>query len=529
MSLGLGYHAIATARSHRDTVEDALRDYASMAAWEFSRVMRERLDWVLGRAFDDVPRRSRPNDLPSPSVIAREMERTLRSLRCECRDLRNPVAYFRFDLTDRTTISIPDTLPNTVMEAVVETLTVHLKERGNGRVGLVAAEVGGIPETAILVAYSVVYNRGGTARSVFGFIAKPTAFSELFARWYGLEPLLPPSIAGEEPNDSLLHVAIYAPGDEKVFESGVAYPLTYAARDSVGPEYGGLMVETAVRPDAASHLIIGGLPRSRLPIIFGLLLVTLGVGVAALFQIRREHQLARLRDDFVSGVSHELRTPLAQIRMFAELLDDGKLRTESERKRSMNVINREARRLTHLVENVLQYSRLRRAPGRIGVERTDVAATVGEVIDVFRPLAESLDVQIIREVDDAHVVLADRDIVKQMLLNLFDNALKYGPKGQTITIGAARTGHQIRLFVQDEGPGIPQSDRTRIWEPYRRLESNGNGAAAGTGIGLAVVERLASLHNGKAWVEEPPEGGARFVVELPAIDAEPATGVNDNA
>jgi signal transduction histidine kinase len=412
------------------------------------------------------------------------------------------------------------------MRSVVDTLTVYLKERGNGRVGLIAAELRGIPETPILLAYSVVYNRGGTARSVFGFITKPTAFSELFARWYGREPLLPPSIAGEEPNDSLLHVAVYAPGDGKVFESGVAYPLTYAARDSVGPEYGGLIVETAVRPDAASHLIIGGLPRSRLPIIFGLLLVTLSVGVAALFQIRREHQLARLRDDFVSGVSHELRTPLAQIRMFAELLDEGKLRTDSERKRSMKVINREARRLTHLVENVLQYSRLRRAPGGMAVERTDVAVTVGEVIDVFRPLAESLDIQISKEIDGVPVALADRDCVKQILLNLLDNALKYGPSGQVITIGAGHVGDEIRLFVQDEGPGIPASDRARIWEPYYRLEDNANGGAAGTGIGLAVVEKLASLHNGKAWVEETPEAGARFVVQLPAAEVDPGTGAS---
>ncbi len=521
MSLGLGYHAIATARSHRDTVEDALEDYASIAAWEYSRVMRERLDWVLGRAFDFVPRRSRPGDLPVPSVIARELDRTLRSLRCECQELRDSITYFRFDLSDQTTIYDRDALPPDVMRSVVDTLTARLQEDRNGRYGIVAAELAGHPGSPSFIAYSVVHNRGGLARSVYGFITEPTAFGELFSSWYGRERLLPPSIAGDTPNDSLLRVAVFASGDKKIFESGVEYPRTYAARDTVGSEYGGLVVEASVRPDAAGDLIIGGLPRSRLPIILGLFLVTLGVGLAALFQIRREHQLARLRDDFVSGVSHELRTPLAQIRMFAELLDAGKLRTESERQRSINVIDREARRLSNLVENVLQYSRLRRSAEGFPVEKTDVATTVGEVLDVMRPMAESLGVDIRKEVNDSPAVLADRDAVKQILLNLFDNALKYGPKGQTITVGAERFGQKIRLFVQDEGPGIPRSDRARIWEPYRRLDNNGNGAATGTGIGLAVVKRLAEVLHGAVWVEGAKDSGACFVVELMA--AEPGT------
>jgi signal transduction histidine kinase len=525
LALGLGYHAVATARSHRDTVEDALRDYASMAAWEFSRITREGLDWVLWRVFDDVPRRIHGGDLPPPSVVARGMERTVRSLRCECRGLRDPIAYFRLNLADRNTVVIPDTLPSGVMEAVADTIAVHQRERGNGRAVFITAEPGRTAEAPVLVAYSVAYSRDAAAGFVYGFLAKPTALTDLLARWYEPKPLLPATIAGEIPNDSLLHLAVYAPAGAAVFESQVDYPVMYAARDTVGTEYGGLIVEVSVRPDAAGHLIIGGLPRSRLPLIVGLFLVTVCVGVAALFQIRREHQLARLRDDFVSGVSHELRTPLAQIRMFAELLDAGKLRTESERKRSINVIDREARRLTHLVENVLQYSRLRWSTEGLAVEKTDVATTMGEVIEVMRPMAESLSVDIRKQVDDNPVVLADRDAVKQVLVNLFDNALKYGPRGQTITVGVTRTGKKVHLFVQDEGPGVPRADRARIWEPYRRLDNSGNGMVGGTGIGLAVVKKLVAVQHGSAWVEEAPGSGARFVVELPASSAASDNGV----
>jgi signal transduction histidine kinase len=246
-----------------------------------------------------------------------------------------------------------------------------------------------------------------------------------------------------------------------------------------------------------------------------LLVLTLATGVAALVQLRREQQLARLRQDFVSGVSHELRTPLAQIRMFAELLDDGKLRTDSERDRSTRVINREARRLTHLVEKILQFSRLERAAVDLRVERLDVTQTVAEVIEAFKPLGAAQDVHLVVEVEDGLTVRADRDAVSQLLLNLLDNAVKYGPKGQTVTVAAARAGNSVRLSVQDEGPGIPPHDRDRVWEPYYRLDREMSGDTAGSGIGLAVVYELAAQHGGRSWVEDAASGGARFVVELP--------------
>ncbi len=520
ISLGLGYHAFATARSHRETVESALGDYASMAAWQFSRLARENLNAVLSEVFDDVARRTRGRTLSSPSVVAREMYFAMRMQGCECRGLRNPQAYFRVDLSDSSVVSLPDTVSDSVLRRIADTVLTHRAADARRRFGLIAAPAGALLESATVVAYGASYSRGGPARAVYGFVADAGALGELFRRWYDTRPLLPPAIAAAQPNDSLLYVTVRAPGGGRIFESPILYPMRYAARDTVGRQYGDLFVEAAVRPDAAAHLMIGGLPRSRLPLILGLLLVTLGVGTAALFQIRREHQLARLRDDFVSGVSHELRTPLAQIRMFAELLDDGKLRTDSERKRSINVINREARRLTHLVENVLQFSRLRRAPLGRAVEETDVETTVGEVIEAFRPLARALDVRVRMEVENNLVVLADRDAVKQMLLNLLDNAVKYGPRGQTVTIGVARAGDNVRLTVEDEGPGVPPGDRRRIWQPYHRLVSRANGTAGGTGIGLAVVDKLASLHHGRAWVEDASGRGARFVVELPAAQVE---------
>jgi signal transduction histidine kinase len=315
-----------------------------------------------------------------------------------------------------------------------------------------------------------------------------------------------------------MRMSVLGPEGVFVFQSPVAYPQTFIARDTLEGVYGHLIVEAAIRPDAASHLIIGGLPRSRLPLLLGLMILTLGVSAAALVQIRWEHQLARLRDDFISGVSHEFRTPLTQIRVFAELLHDGKLKTEAERVRSSSVIDREARRLTHLVENILHFSRLRRsALPQADLEEVDIGEAVAEITDSFARQAESRSTTLETEVEPGSTVLADRGGLHRILANLLDNALKYGGHRQTVRLVAESTDDKVRISVEDQGPGIPSADRERIWEPYRRLDRDLTGEVQGSGIGLAVVAELSSFYGGRAWIEDGEAGGARFVVELPGV------------
>ena len=119
-------------------------------------------------------------------------------------------------------------------------------------------------------------------------------------------------------------------------------------------------------------------------------------------------------------------------------------------------------------------------------------------------------------IEDGLAVVANRDALNQILVNLLDNAVKYGPRGQTITVQAGRHEGAARIEVLDEGPGIPPRDRHGIWEPYHRLARDVDARRSGTGIGLAVVSELVGLQGGAAWVEDAPAGGARFVVELPA-------------
>ena len=236
---------------------------------------------------------------------------------------------------------------------------------------------------------------------------------------------------------------------------------------------------------------------------------------ATLVQLRREAQFARMRADWVSSVSHELRTPLAQIRMFAETLLLRRARSEGERQRSLEIIDQEARRLTHLVENVLHFSRAGRGAHRIIPQVVDIATQVEDVVDAFSPLARSRRADLRVDLQPGVVAPVDAGALRQMLLNLLDNAVKYGPVGQTVVVRTRMDSTCVRIEVDDQGPGIPARDRARVWQPFRRLERDAESATGGSGIGLSVVRELASLHGGRTWVEDAPSGGARIVVELP--------------
>src|SRR5262249_34293398 len=161
----------------------------------------------------------------------------------------------------------------------------------------------------------------------------------------------------------------------------------------------------------------GGLPQSRLPVLLGLLGLTAGLLVVAVLQLRREHDLARLRADFVSSVSHELRTPLAQIRLFSETLLLGRVRSAGEGRRSLEVISQDSRRLTPLAENVLYFSRSERNVQPIARERVPLAALAGEVVDSFAPLARARRAAVRLDVESDVAAPVDAGAFRQVLLN----------------------------------------------------------------------------------------------------------------
>lgn len=500
--------------SQRRAAEAVLRDYATISAVELARVARGELDDVLDEILDPVVRRARMRPDLRPVFVGRDLDEAARDQDCACPALRSPHFFFRRDPSGITIE--PDTLPASVAGRLDSLLPTGRPGAGRVRNGFVVAGGGELLDEPTLVAYVDSDDDEGHPEPTFGFVASAEALRQLFQTWYDDQQLLPQPIAGSEPNDSLLYVSVDAPGGTQLFASPTPYPTDLGASWPLGARFGDLSVTSSIRPDAAGQLIIGGLPTQRLPLLVLLLGLTVALGAATLFQYRREQSFQRLREDFVSGVSHELRTPLAQIRMFAELQEAGKLSSSKDRERAISIVAREARRLSHLVDNILQFSSLRRLPDQaMPKEALDLGALVTERADALTSILRDRGMALVIDAEPDVVAVANREAVARIVANLLDNAAKYGPNGQTVRVQVDRKGDRVFVAVSDEGPGIPKADRERVWKPYRRLARDVEARIPGSGIGLAVVRDLVALNGGTVRIEDSESGGARFVVELP--------------
>jgi len=354
---------------------------------------------------------------------------------------------------------------------------------------------------------------------VMGFEVDLVALTEWFDTAFRRGPLLPGSLGDGNLGNEVLFLSVEDAAGVEIFHGGGRYASPLIAEIPFGDTYSGIFrgmtVRTSIDPASASQLVIGGLPYSRLPLLILLLLLTAGFVVAAILQLRREQALAALRSEFVARVSHELRTPLTQIRMFAETLLLGRIRSDDERQRSLAIINQESLRLGHLVENILQLSRSERGAVKLAPRAQPLAPVVRDVLESFRPLAQRRDVQLDIDLDEKPVAIVDEDAVRQICLNLLDNAVKYGPVGQVVRVGLRAEDTDVVLRVDDQGPGIPPGEREIIWKRFRRLERDRKAAVGGTGIGLSVVRDLVTRQGGKVRVADSDGCGARFEVRFP--------------
>jgi signal transduction histidine kinase len=276
-----------------------------------------------------------------------------------------------------------------------------------------------------------------------------------------------------------------------------------------------MAIDVGLKPAALSRIMPGGLPKQRASELLGLLSLAAGLVLCSLLLLRREAELTRTRAAFVASVSHELRTPLAQIRMFAETLLLERVRTDGDRRRSLEIIEKEALRLTQLVENVLQIARSERGAIHVNPAETALAPVVREAVETFLVLAEASRIEFRLELQEHLIVPVDTAAFRQILLNLLDNAAKYGPPGQRVTVGLALFGSTARVWVDDEGSGINARERERVFETFYRSPRDERSHITGSGIGLAVVRELAVLHGGSAHIEDAPRGGTRVVIEFP--------------
>ncbi|HJQ41087.1 MAG TPA: HAMP domain-containing sensor histidine kinase [Thermoanaerobaculia bacterium] len=354
-------------------------------------------------------------------------------------------------------------------------------------------------------------------RHVAGFLVRNEGLTELAAR--ALTRRSPfPGILARQLNEKDLFLRITHPGIEIVRTPGAFQPR-YGRRTtlprSIGPILGGALVECSFSARAVPMLIAGGMPAGDEATPIVMLVATICVLGAVVLVLRRARELDRLRADFVAGVSHELRTPLTQIRMFAETLLLSRVRSEADRQRSLQNIARETTRLSHLVDNLLSFSRGERGTLQVVRTRHDVSAIVCDAVAAFASIATPSRARFHVDVAEYCVASVDEDALKQVVINLLDNALRYGPPGQTIDVSVAPHDDFVRISVEDEGRGIPAAERERIWMKFYRLERDRETNHTGSGIGLAVVREIVERHDGRCAVEDGSRGGARFVIDIP--------------
>jgi signal transduction histidine kinase len=253
---------------------------------------------------------------------------------------------------------------------------------------------------------------------------------------------------------------------------------------------------------------------------FGIVVIVLlaaTLGLASLWRYARAQiKLAQKKDDFISAVSHELRTPLTSIRMYSEMLERDWVKSKDKLAEYYKSMRQESERLSRLIENVLDFSRIQRGRKKYTFNLGNLNECISGVVEMMRPYATQNGFSIKTELEQLKQTAFDGDAVKQIVVNLLDNAIKYARNAEdkTVTVRTKSDTRFILIEVEDHGPGVPHRQRRKIFEEFYRTEAEATRETTGTGLGLALVKKFAEAHNGFVEILTAKPAGAVFRVGL---------------
>jgi signal transduction histidine kinase len=248
--------------------------------------------------------------------------------------------------------------------------------------------------------------------------------------------------------------------------------------------------------------------------------LVLAGGIALTYRnVTKEMALARLKSDFVSNVSHELRTPLSLIRLYAETLEMGRLTSPEKYQEYYRIIRKESERLTALINNILDFSRIEAGRKEYDFRETDMSELVHNTLDSYRYQLEQSGFQFEEKIDEVPPLRVDREAMARSLLNLVNNALKYSQDRKFIGVNLYRDNGSVKLEVVDQGIGIPHDEQQKIFEKFYRVGDPLVHNTKGSGLGLSLVRHIVQAHGGQVSVDSTPGQGSKFTIALPVKPA----------
>lgn len=251
--------------------------------------------------------------------------------------------------------------------------------------------------------------------------------------------------------------------------------------------------------------------------ILGAITLLLAAGIVLTHRnIAREMALAKLKSDFVSNVSHELRTPLSLIRLYAETLEMGRLKSPEKYQEYYGIIRKESERLTGLINNILDFSRIEAGRKEYDFRDTDVRELVHNTLESYRYQIEQNGFVFEEKIaDNVPPLRLDREAIARSLLNLVNNALKYSQDRKFIGVNVFRANGNVKLEVVDHGIGIPPHEQHKIFEKFYRVGDPLVHNTKGSGLGLSLVRHIVQAHGGEVSVDSVPGQGSKFTISLP--------------
>lgn len=303
--------------------------------------------------------------------------------------------------------------------------------------------------------------------------------------------------------------------------------MLYAGREIIGQRPTDLMqsgelqvaVESACRDHHPSRLelSIEGVRPRVLSVHVSPLGKELGGSAAVFFDVTELRRLEKVRKDFVANVSHELRTPITAIRGYAETLKAGALGDPVNAPKMVDIIHRQSERLSELVEDLLELSRIESKELRLANAPIDVHEVTTRALEALRPKARARNISLELQVAPHTQALGDQRALEQIMLNLVDNAVKYSRVNGHVWVSAEVEGDEVRVGVRDDGPGIEPKHLPRLFERFYRVDKGRSRDMGGTGLGLSIVKHLANAMQGDVSVVSTPGLGSTFTIALRAL------------